>query len=223
MIVKNQQNNTLYAQSAASIPPVNPGGSIGTRGNGPGLQPFEIPNDELQKEKEIGRGAFGVVYKGYWRDSEVAIKELQLSQTSGHQFDKELKEFQDEAAVMKGLRPHANVILLLGVTPPPNLCIVAEFCENGALYTYLHGDAHIDDAQKIKFAQGIASGMSHLHTEGIIHRDLATRNILLSEGLTPKISDFGLSRFGAPDDDNQTKSDVGPLKWMAPEAIKARV
>merc|ERR1712146_108664 len=66
-------------------------------------------------------------------------------------------------------------------------------------------------------------GMSHLHTEGIIHRDLATRNILLSEGLTPKISDFGLSRFGAPDDDNQTKSDVGPLKWMAPEAIKARV
>ena len=91
------------------------------------------------------------------------------------------------------------------------------------MYDYLHGDAVVDDDQKIKFAKGIASGMSHLHTEGIIHRDLATRNILLSEGLTPKISDFGLSRFGAPDDDNQTKSDVGPLKWMAPEAIKARV
>jgi serine/threonine protein kinase len=82
----------------------------------------------------------------------------------------------------------------------------------------------IDDAQKIKWAKGIASGMSHLHTEGIIHRDLATRNILLSEGLTPKISDFGLSRFGGGDDEtNQTKSDVGPLKWMAPEAIRGRV
>lgn len=53
---------------------------------------------------------------------------------------------------------------------------------------------------------------------------MATRNILLSEGLTPKISDFGLSRFGAADDtNNQTKSDVGPLKWMAPEAIKQRL
>jgi serine/threonine protein kinase len=71
----------------------------------------------------------------------------------------------------------------------------------------LHSDAIVDDTQKIKFCKGIgkfdagnqckvfilslyssqshfftASGMSHLHTEGIIHRDLATRNILLSEG-----------------------------------------
>jgi len=125
--------------------------------------------------------------------------------------------------VMKGLRPHANVILLLGITPPPRLCIVAEYCEKGSLYNYLHSQSPIDDDQKIKFVKGIASGMSHLHTEGIIHRDLAARNILLSEGLIPKISDFGLSRFGSADDENQTKSDVGPLKWMAPEAIKQRV
>jgi len=194
-----------------------------TRGNGPGLQPFEIPIHELTFDREVGRGAYGVVYLGTWRDSEVAIKKLQLENASGATFDKELRAFQDEAQVMKGLRPHANVILLLGITPPPELCIVAEYCENGSLYALLHSDAIVDDNQKIKFCKGIASGMSHLHTEGIIHRDLATRNILLSEGNTPKISDFGLSRFGNADDDNQTKSDVGPLKWMAPEAIKARV
>eukprot|EP01108_Squamamoeba_japonica_P004865 TRINITY_DN3831_c0_g4_i3.p3 TRINITY_DN3831_c0_g4~~TRINITY_DN3831_c0_g4_i3.p3 ORF type:complete len:149 (+),score=63.54 TRINITY_DN3831_c0_g4_i3:244-690(+) len=65
--------------------------------------------------------------------------------------------------------------------------------------------------------------MGHLHAENIIHRDLAARNILLDAGKNPKVSDFGLSRRCFGEVENQTKSDVGPLKWMAPEAIKDRV
>merc|ERR1712000_697920 len=58
-----------------------------------------------------------------------------------------------------------------------------------------------------------------------IHRDLATRNILLTETLEPKVSDFGMSRKGDDQDDllsQKTTSDVGPLEWMAPESIKEK-
>jgi len=90
----------------------------------------------------------------------------------------------------------------------------------------IKGDADISADTKIRIAKGVANGMSHLAAEGITHRDLAARNVLLTESLTPKISDFGLSRMGAKDASStlhKTKSDVGPLKWMAPEAIRDKV
>jgi serine/threonine protein kinase len=52
---------------------------------------------------------------------------------------------------------------------------------------------------------------------GFYRSSLAARNVLVSETLNAKIADFGQAR--TDDDDNRTKSDVGPLKWMAPEAI----
>ena len=57
--------------------------------------------------------------------------------------------------------------------------------------------------------------MLHLSFEGIVHRDLATRNILLSSTLDAKISDFGMSRkLDHIGDANKTQQEVGPLKWM---------
>jgi serine/threonine protein kinase len=102
-------------------------------------------------------------------------------------------------------------------------CIIVEFASGGSLYTLLHSETKLTNEDKIHYCKGIASGMGHLHAENIIHRDLAARNILLDGGNNPKVSDFGLSRRAFGEIENQTKSDVGPLKWMAPEAIKDRV
>jgi len=77
--------------------------------------------------------------------------------------------------------------------------------------------------QKQKFIAQIALGMLHLHKEKVIHRDLAVRNILLSKHLDAKVADFGLSREQEDTDVmSQTTSTVGPVKWMAPEAISHR-
>lgn len=80
--------------------------------------------------------------------------------------------------------------------------------------------------------------MHHLSKEGICHRDLASRNVLLDENFKPKISDFGLSRFVHTGSSSTTKfvlfclrpltdlllrSEVGPLKWMAPESLRDRL
>ncbi|KAL6071656.1 Serine/threonine-protein kinase svkA [Balamuthia mandrillaris] len=186
--------------------------------NGEDGPTWEIDFDELEFQEEIGRGAFGVVWRAIWRDSEVAVKKLNGMD------EHELEDFRAEALVMKGLRPHANVVQLYGVCSGEDTpkCIVTEFMQMGNLLSYLreHPDS-IDSSQMIQWAIDIAAGLRHLHQEGITHRDLAARNLLLTKQLNVKVSDFGLSRKRevGESEAQKTTTEVGPLKWMSPEAI----
>jgi hypothetical protein len=179
-----------------------------------------IQYSEILIGAEVGRGAFGVVYSGRWRGAQVAIKNL-ISGVSA----KDMDDFTTEAATMVALRPHVNVVQLLGICLEP-LAIVTEFMEEGSLHSFLMDkektpEIEIDKVKKA--ARGIAAGMLHLHSEDIVHRDLAARNVLIGSGFAVKITDFGLSRAYKQDaSSNVTTSDTGPLKWMPPEAIRHR-
>ncbi|PRP74673.1 adhesin-like protein [Planoprotostelium fungivorum] len=159
-----------------------------------------IDYSEFKGMCEIGYGGFGVVYSGEWRGAKVAIKQL-LSQTVSRE---QLEEFIKEVSLLQSLRPHPNLVMFIGTTIPPDpLSLVTEFCECGSLDTYLK-----------KFP----------YTEfDILVNDLAARNILLNASLVAKVSDFGLSRQVSNEEGNKTQSNIGPLKWMAPEALTQRV
>ena len=73
----------------------------------------------------------------------------------------------------------------------------------------------------ISFAYQIAAGMAYLSSIGIVHRDLACRNILVDEGRDLKITDFGMSRETDEIYIQKSKGRV-PYKWMAIESIMAR-
>ncbi|KAL6075745.1 Ephrin type-A receptor 4a [Balamuthia mandrillaris] len=184
------------------------------------MQNWFIDRDELEFIKEIGQGAFGVVWKGLWRETEVAIKKLHTMD------DEQLSSFQHEAQLMRTLRPHPNVVQLMGLVEEDGLpeCIVTEFLTNGDLLSFLRKKDDLSGESMIAMAFDVAAGMAHLHAEGITHRDLAARNLLMTEDLKIKVSDFGLSRklklAGA---EQKTKQEVGPLKWMAPEAIQESI
>eukprot|EP01126_Amoeba_proteus_P027249 TRINITY_DN2705_c0_g2_i17.p1 TRINITY_DN2705_c0_g2~~TRINITY_DN2705_c0_g2_i17.p1 ORF type:complete len:190 (-),score=35.70 TRINITY_DN2705_c0_g2_i17:100-669(-) len=100
-----------------------------------------------------------------------------------------------------------------------------EHAPKGTLKTYLVNsqcNLHLDLVFKLVI--GIASGIRALHKQGIIHRDIAARNFLLSEEMLPKISDFGLSRVIPQDEEyNSTGMHLLPLKWMAPESLKNQI
>jgi fyn-related kinase len=177
---------------------------------------FEIDFAELALEAKVGKGSFGVVWKGRWRGGLVAVKKMK----EGIQ-QKEIEDFKVEASVMAKLRPHSHVVQFLGITTTP-LCIVTEFMDMGSLYAFLHSAEKIDINMTIAYVKGIASGMHHLQSEGIVHRDLASRNVLLGTGNQVKISDFGLARLNKTAE-NQTKNNSGPLKWMAPESLEKRL
>ena len=81
--------------------------------------------------------------------------------------------------------------MLLGYCVNP-ICTISEFVENGNLLSYLKqsNNEQINDMQVLKWAKDISAGMSHLHKEQIVHRDLSTRNLLLTETLSLKITDL---------------------------------
>jgi len=121
---------------------------------------------------------------------------------------------------MRHMKPHNSVVQLLGVVANP-LCVVTAFYQNGSLYTLLHSDKEMTFQNKLNVIYGIVSGMVHLHEERIIHRDLAARNILLDRNMDAVVADFGLSRAVVDvGSGNVTSSNVGPLKWMAPECLQ---
>jgi len=166
--------------------------------------------------EEVGSGAYGIVYRAEWRNLSVAVKQIRAE----HVTQKQLNEFMSEMSILRRLRAHPNVVLFIGVTFPPDpLSMITEFCDGGSLLDYMSSN-EIGQEMKNKFIHDIALGMFHLHKEGVIHRDLAARNILLSKHLDAKVSDFGMSRqTEAEDSQGTTQATVGPLKWMAPEAI----
>jgi len=179
------------------------------------IEQWLIDYKEIQFDREVGRGASGVVSYAIWRMQHCAVKQLLATAT-----EKDIQDFNSEAELLMNLRPHTNVVSFYGLCKDP-LCIVTEFLPGGSLSSYLRSDASIDLDQVLTWAVETAAGMSHLHDEGVVHRDLASRNLLLDKNLSVKITDFGMSRIisnqeGAAD---VTKSDVGPLKWMAPECI----
>jgi serine/threonine protein kinase len=181
---------------------------------------WELDPSELELLDEIGRGDFAVVHKARLHGAIVAVKTLRPHDdglTEG-----EYAAFKKEARVMTTVAAHANIVRLLGVctSDPAHFHIVTEFCDGGSLRDRLvadHKARTLDVGQLVRWALECASGVLHLHQSNIVHRDLAARNLLLQGGVV-KVADFGLSR-NAVEDGNTTKTDTGPLKYMAPESL----
>jgi serine/threonine protein kinase len=180
---------------------------------------FLVAANEIQRFEKVGEGHSGIVYRGTWRRTAVAIKELKHTEDA-----KLMAEFRAEARQLVALRPHTNVAQLFGVCLHP-LALVSAFYPRGALDRWLKAQpAPLSEAATLRMLLGIASGVYHLHAEGLIHRDLAARNVLLGDGDVPKLTDFGLARAAQEGITLQTQSVTGlPLKWMAPEQLNRNV
>jgi len=175
---------------------------------------YIIAYTELKIQDELGSGNFGVVNKGYWRSQTVAIKQIKT------EFDddgKQLQDFLNEAMVMMSMKPHKNITTLYAVCLSP-LLIVTEFVENGSLDKFLH-KTNVSFGQIIQILKDITAGMHHLAAEGIVHKDLAARNVLISKDGTAKIADFGLAKTY---DEKSSEKEKGPTRWMSPEALSRR-
>ncbi|NXF78051.1 EPHA2 protein, partial [Sclerurus mexicanus] len=184
----------------------------------------EIPPSFITRQKVIGAGEFGEVYKGTLKrgrkEVPVAIKTLKVGYT-----EKQRVDFLSEATIM-GQFSHHNIIRLEGVVSKYKpFMIVTEYMENGALDKFLREkDGDFGVIQLVGMLRGIAAGMKYLANMNYVHRDLAARNILVNSNLVCKVSDFGLSRV-LEDDPEATYTTSGgkiPIRWTAPEAISYR-
>jgi hypothetical protein len=174
-----------------------------------------IPFSDLKFGEQLGQGSSGQVFRGTWKNTSVALK---VSMTQAN------SSVISELELMMQLRPHPNVVQLFGFSVHPetdSIILVIEFCNDGSLDNALFDITRpeISTSQKITWMLGVAKGLGHLHANHIVHRDVAARNVLLQNN-EPKITDFGMSRLVEEDKRGTTKSELGPIRWMAPESLR---
>jgi serine/threonine protein kinase len=167
----------------------------------------------------INKGGYGEVYYGEWKSQEVAVKKLPLHNTS----ESDLEEIQKEIDILKNLR-NRYIIQYYGIySENRELFIIMDYAENGTLTKFINDNRDKEHNWDLnnQFIKQIARGLAYIHHENIIHRDLKSMNILLTNNYQVKISDFGLSRTRIISSyQSKRSSAIGTLRWMAPEALK---
>ncbi|CAI5746784.1 unnamed protein product [Peronospora destructor] len=180
-----------------------------------------IPRDSVFVEDLIGRGGYGEVYKGTYEGRVVAVKMLfpEMRKSTRH-----VTEFLTEVKMIT-VMDHPRVVEFVGVSwnNLMDLCVVTEYMAGGDLRAWLSNRADNNglvgfDYTKLKIATHVAHALAYLHslTPSVIHRDLKSKNILLSENQDAKLADFGASRERV---DRTMTAGVGTSLWIAPEVM----
>ncbi|KAF5800714.1 putative protein kinase RLK-Pelle-DLSV family [Helianthus annuus] len=194
-----------------------------------GLSTLHKATNNFSVNNKLGKGGFGLVYKGVLEDGQVIpVKRLSTTSAQG------LQEFKNEVISISKLQ-HRNLVKLLGYcVEGAEKMLIYEYMSNKSLDSFLFGpklkcQLFIDETQRelldwparYHIINRIARGLLYLHQDSrlrIIHRDLKASNILLDSDMNPKISDFGLARtFGSNQIVANTKRVAGTDGYMAPE------
>lgn len=189
---------------------------------GMGLDEFELDPAELQIDPEpIGKGQFGVVKRGKFRNIPVAVKQMVENAMNE-------EDFIEEAKNMRFLN-HPNLVQLFGVVLKKRpIMIITEYMKYGSLRDFLRQRQSQFCNRPVVLADicaQVGNGMAYLEREQFVHRDLAARNCLVKSvsrnSVVVKVADFGMARFLL---DNVYEPSAGtkfPVRWAAPEVFQS--
>ncbi|PKI70396.1 hypothetical protein CRG98_009210 [Punica granatum] len=172
----------------------------------------------------IGEGGFGMVYKAQLEDGQVVA----IKRAKKEYFESLRTEFSSEVDLLSKI-DHRNLVKLLGYVDQGNeRLIITEYVPNGTLRAHLDGirGRVLDFNQRLEIAIDVAHGLTYLHLyaeKPIIHRDVKSSNIILTENMRAKVADFGFARLGTAADSDKTHISTkvkGTVGYLDPEYMK---
>ncbi len=206
---------------------------LGSAGAAGGTGTLLLEGDGVQKpmlgryevEKELGKGAMGVVYLG--RDPKinriVAIKTMALSQNFEDDEIDEVKERFFREAETAGRLNHPNIVTIFDAGEEHDLAYIAmEFLKGQDLTKYTKGDRLLPVDKVIKIVVQAAEALDYAHGENVVHRDIKPANIMYeADSESVKLTDFGIARIT---DSSKTKTGMvlGTPSYMSPEQLSGR-
>ena len=214
------------AQSKAMSETVVLGGSSG-KGNESTMQLDRVGVSKpmlgrYEIEKELGKGAMGVVYLG--KDPKigrvVAIKTMALSQEFDEDELADVKARFFREAESAGRLNHPNIVTMYDAGEEHDLAYIAmEFLKGKDLVPYTKPENLLPLPKVLSIVARVADALGYAHTLHVVHRDIKPANIMYDmEGDTVKVTDFGIARIT---DSSKTKTGMvlGTPSYMSPEQL----
>ena len=168
----------------------------------------------------MGRGGYGEVFLWKHRKNgqEKAVKKVKYGEENGP--TEEVKRLQREIDLLKILK-HPNIVEYCGNNIINNfLVIIMEYVPEGSVYGLIEKRGALTEKQASRYTKHTLQGLTYLHSNNIIHRDIKCANMLLADGDIVKLCDFGTSKqldhIYTATCYNLT-TNVGTMFYMAPE------
>jgi serine/threonine-protein kinase len=199
----------------------HPGGTVILPGGG-----VEKPMlGRYQVEKELGKGAMGVVYLG--KDPKigrvVAIKTMALSQEFEADELQDVKDRFFREAETAGRLNHPNIVTIFDAGEEHDLAYIAmEFLKGKDLAPYIKPENLLPLPKVLSIVARVAEALSYAHSNSVVHRDIKPANIMYDlDSDTVKVTDFGIARIT---DSSKTKTGMvlGTPSYMSPEQLAGK-
>ena len=186
------------------------------------MSQMELPEFGRYKiERELGRGAMGVVYLG--RDPkinrQVAIKTLDYSQFTKREISTVKNRFFREAEAA-GRLSHSNIVTVYDIGEEQEFAFIAmDYVPGVSLSDYTTAETLLPVPEVYRIIQVVAQALDYAHQQNIVHRDIKPGNVMYSPtDKQVKITDFGIARI-TDSVKTRTGSFMGSPSYMAPEQM----
>ena len=175
-------------------------------------------------EKELGRGAMGVVYLG--RDPKinrmVAIKTMMLEEGSDGGSLKEVKERFFREAESAGTLNHPNIVRIFDAGEENEVAYIAmELLDGQDLTKHVTKDTLLPADKAAEYVAIVGDALDYAHKQGIVHRDIKPANVMLLKDGSIRVADFGIARITASSK-TATGTVMGTPSYMSPEQVAGR-